>query len=161
MKNLLQFKWPVVGARNEFEACQALNRANITAPIPAAFAQSGGSIASQRSFVLCDELTQFETLEDVANAWLDNPPNWREKRHLLYAVAQFAKRFHAAGLIHRDFYLCHLLISRQALAELGRSCQVQRIHLNHNECNCSFLDCVACNCVWTKCLGERFRGSTS
>jgi heptose I phosphotransferase len=32
------------------------------------------------------------------------------KRGLIRAMARMARRFHGAGLVHRDFYLCHLLV---------------------------------------------------
>lgn len=109
IKNWLQFKWPVIGATNEFEVCQALLEEQIRAPAPAAFAVSSGSIASRRSFVLCDELAGFTSLEDITDSWPDHPPSPIERQRYLYAVARFARRFHQAGFIHRDFYICHLL----------------------------------------------------
>lgn len=117
-KNWLQLKWPVIGAQNEYEACRDLAELNIPAPIPVGYAKSAGNIAHQRSFVLCEALTDFETLEDVTNAWFDKPAHWLERRHLLNAVAKFAREFHQAGFVHRDFYLCHLLIKNVDLSQL-------------------------------------------
>jgi heptose I phosphotransferase len=109
VKNWLQFKIPVIGARNEYEACVGLQRSGITAPLVAAFGESQGSIAKRRSFVLCDVLKDYTSLEDVTNEWFDHPPAAQTRHRLLYAVARFARRFHQAGYIHRDFYICHLL----------------------------------------------------
>lgn len=117
IKNWLQFKWPVLGAENEFNACQGLAQADIPAPVPAAFASSPGSIAARRSFVLCDELAGYTSLEDVTDSWPEAPPTPLQKHRLLYAVARFARRFHEQGFIHRDFYICHLLANDAALAE--------------------------------------------
>jgi heptose I phosphotransferase len=117
IKNWLQFKWPVVGAENEFRACRGLAEAGIPAPQPAAYASSQGSIAQRRSFVLCDALTGYTSLEDVTDTWFDAPPSALLRQRVLYAVARFARDFHAQGFIHRDFYICHLLARDDALRE--------------------------------------------
>lgn len=117
VKNWLQFKWPVVGAENEFVACQGLAAAGITAPVPAAYYCSSGNMATRRSFVLCDELQGYTSLEDVTDPWPDSPPTPLQRHRLLYAVASFAHSFHQQGFIHRDFYICHLLANDAALAE--------------------------------------------
>ena len=109
VKNWLQLKRPVVGAENEYDACRELAKLGITAPRPAAFAQSSGPAARRRSFVLCDELAGYTSLEDLTEHWAETPPSLAERRMLLKAVAQFAKTFHGHGFIHRDFYICHLL----------------------------------------------------
>ena len=113
-KNWLQFKRPVIGAQNEFTACQGLQAVGITAPIPAAYASSSGSLAKRRSFVLCDELAGYESLEDYTADWHATTVDPRAKRRLLNQVANFARTFHQHGFIHRDFYICHLLIEHQA-----------------------------------------------
>jgi len=115
-KNWLQFKRPVIGAENEFQACRSLARAGIAAPLAAAYGASAGSIASRRSFVLCDELRDYTSLEDITDAWALSPPPARTRQRALYAVARFARQFHAAGFIHRDFYICHLLTADAAYA---------------------------------------------
>ncbi len=109
VKNWLQFKIPVVGAENEFAACRGLQQAGISAPVAAAYGRGPGSPAARNSYVLCDELRDHTSLEDVTDPWPLQPPHKLERLRLLTAVALFARRFHAAGYIHRDFYLCHLL----------------------------------------------------
>lgn len=115
IKNWLQFKKPVIGAENEYTACSQLAELGIVAPVPAAYGASSGSIARRQSFVLCDALKGFTTLEDLTAAWQDAPPSPQMRLKLLYAVADFAKNFHRHGFIHRDFYICHLLVNDEAL----------------------------------------------
>ncbi len=115
-KNWLQLKWPVIGAANEYDTCSQLASAGICAPLPAAFAESAGSIARRKSFVLCDELAGYTSLEDVTEHWPQSPPALSARRRLLYGVARFARSFHEHGFIHRDFYICHLLAQDSALA---------------------------------------------
>jgi heptose I phosphotransferase len=112
VKNWLVLKRPVLGARNEFEACRHLEKMNIVAPRVAAFGESDGLPATRFSFILCDALDDYEDLEELTKRWFDAPPSALETRHWVMAVAQFARRFHAAGVVHRDFYLCHLLARR-------------------------------------------------
>ena len=116
LKNWLQLKRPIVGAENEFEACMGLKEVGIPAPLPAAYAASADSPASRRSFVLCDALEGFTSLEDVTNEWAERPPSPRTRQQLLYAVARFARTFHEAGFVHRDFYICHLLLDDVSMA---------------------------------------------
>ena len=118
VKNWLQFKRPVVGAENEYVVCRALAEVGIRAPVVAAYARSSGLAPHRRSFVLCDELSDHSNLEEVALDWLKHPPSSAQLRGLLKSVALFAQRFHAEGFIHRDFYLCHLLIRNPDLANL-------------------------------------------
>ena len=117
-KNWVQLKRPIIGAENEYNACRDLAELGMTAPQPAAYAQDNGNIAKRRSFVLCDELADYQSLEDVTNAWFtpqrDNQSTLsvapKVKLRLLKSVAKFAREFHAHGFVHRDFYICHLLI---------------------------------------------------
>ena len=119
LKNWMQLKRPVVGAENEYEACRILHQRGLPAPVPAAFGQEPGSFASRRSFILCDELADRTSLEDVTDAWLETPASAALRHRSLYAVAQFARQFHQLGFIHRDFYICHLLADNKAL-QTGR-----------------------------------------
>lgn len=116
-KNLATFKLPVIGARNEFVACEYLAEHGIPAPRVAAFAQRGWSPADQTSFVLCDALEQRQSLEDLSLQWHKQPPAPLDLRALTLAVADFAKAMHGAGVIHRDFYICHLLMPLTATAQ--------------------------------------------
>ena len=110
-------KRPVIGAWDEYRACSRLADAGIMAPRVAAFGACGGSPARQRSVVLTDALDGFVSLEEVANDWALNPMPTAVKRRLLVAAADFAARMHAAGVFHRDFYLCHLLANAAKLAD--------------------------------------------
>lgn len=116
-KNLLTLKLPVIGAENEYRACRHLEAAGISAPRVGAYGKQGRNPAYVRSFIVTDELAGRESLEDLTNRWPEEAPTPRQKRALTMAVARFAKDFHAAGVIHRDFYICHLLLDRHKYAE--------------------------------------------
>lgn len=119
LKNWLVGKRPIVGARNEYEACRHLEARGLTAPRVAAFAEDAAPAPARASFVLTEELAGYEDLKVKTLRWLEVAPTPIEKRRLLMRVADFARRFHEAGLVHRDFYLCHLLEHPDADLELG------------------------------------------
>ena len=123
LKNWLVGKRPVLGAENEYRACRHLEHCGLNAPRVAAFAAAPGSPAARRSLVLCDELAGFVSLEDVVDAWDDSSPDPMARRRLVLGVAEFVRRLHEAGVVHRDLYLCHLLLRADAWAagevELG------------------------------------------
>ena len=110
LKNAVTGKRPVLGAENEFRACQHLERCAIPAPRVAAFADTGGNPAARRSLILCDELTGFVSLESIVDQWDETPPNPAQLRRLVKGVAQFVRRLHTAGVVHRDLYICHLCL---------------------------------------------------
>lgn len=119
LKNWLVGKRPILGARNEYEACRHLESRGLTAPRVAAFAEDDAPAPARASFVLTDELVGYEDLKVKTLRWLEVEPTPLEKRRLLMRVADFARRFHDAGLVHRDFYLCHLLEHPDADRPLG------------------------------------------
>ena len=115
-KNLLVLKRPVVSARNEVSACQRLQANGVLAPTVAAFGELGRNPAARRSFVICDALGGFVSLEDIGNAWHAKPPPVALKRRLLAAAGEQARAMHAAGVCHRDYYLGHLMADARKLA---------------------------------------------
>jgi heptose I phosphotransferase len=117
LKNLATLRLPVIGARNEFRACRHLAAARVPAPTVAGFGERGWNPAQRLSFVVCDALEGRDSLEDVVEGWQQHPPPPADKRRLVRAVAAFAGAMHAAGVVHRDFYVCHLLLDRTAWAE--------------------------------------------
>lgn len=117
VKNLVTLRLPVTGARNEYEACRRLGDAGVPAPTVAGFGERGRNPARRFSFVICDALENRESLEDVVERFRRCPPRPADKRRMVRAVAAFARTMHAAGVVHRDFYVCHLLLDRGAWAQ--------------------------------------------
>lgn len=114
IKNYLSAKRPVIGAMTEVHAIQTLTALGIrTTPI-AAYGVKGRCAATQRSFLLTEDLGDIVSLEDICKTWAAHPPTPLQRQTMLIAVAKLAKRFHGAGLSHRDFYLCHIALQRDA-----------------------------------------------
>ena len=110
LKNLSQFKRPVIGARNEWEAINYLQQLNISTLTPVAFGEKGNNPARQESFLITKELTGVLSLAKYAESWPENPPSFVERLSLIHAVADIAKTIHHAGINHRDLYICHFLL---------------------------------------------------
>jgi lipopolysaccharide core heptose(I) kinase len=109
-KNLLQLRLPVIGASNEYRAILALEKLSIDTLSIAGYGQRGNNPATQLSFLITDELTGVETLEDFCGRWPQQPPTFALKTALILRLADISRRLHAAGINHRDYYLCHFLL---------------------------------------------------
>jgi len=110
IKNLLSLRLPVLGASNEWQAIRRLSAAGVATMHAVAYGRCGNNPARQRSFIVTEELAPTISLEDFCLDWARQPPPVPLKRALIAAVAQVARAMHAAGVNHRDFYLCHLLV---------------------------------------------------
>lgn len=111
-KNLLSFKKPVLSAMTEVNAIRELSVNGISTTPLVAFGERGYNPAKMQSFVMTEDLGEIITLEDFCASWRDNPPDPRFKAMLIKALAELAGKLHAAGLCHRDFYLCHFVIKK-------------------------------------------------
>ncbi len=115
-KNLIVLRRPVVDASNEYHACLLLPRFGVATPVPAAFGVRGRNPASRQSFIVCDELADHISLASLSENWRQAPPVPVFKRKLIESVAQLTRAMHRAGVVHRDYYLYHLLVDRSQLA---------------------------------------------
>ena len=112
LKNLAVLKLPIVSARPEFLACERLAEVGIRAPRVAGFGIRGRNPATLKSFIVCDALDDFVSLEAAAAHWRRQPPTLAWRRRLLREAALFTRKLHAAGVNHRDYYLSHLYIRK-------------------------------------------------
>ena len=76
-KNLLQFKKPVLNARNEWEASHRLKKLGIATPIPVGFGCRGWNPAHQQSFLITEDLGETLTLEELFVRWRRHRPSCR------------------------------------------------------------------------------------
>jgi len=110
LKNLFMLKRPIVGARSEYEAIRKLEELGVATMRVAAFGERGRNPASRQSFIITEDLTQTESLEDFCRDWPRTPPSPRLKWALIDYVADVTRRLHENGVCHRDYYLCHFLL---------------------------------------------------
>ncbi|MBN2331869.1 MAG: lipopolysaccharide core heptose(I) kinase RfaP [Deltaproteobacteria bacterium] len=117
VKNLLQLRLPVLGAKNEWQGILALEHLGVPTMRLAAYGQQGVNPATRKSFVVTDALEQTEDLE----SWLPTLTSAQEDVLLKWAVirtvAGISRTLHSNGINHRDYYLCHLRIDLAALAQ--------------------------------------------
>ena len=104
LKNLMQGRLPVLGARNEWLALCALRNAGVRSMTPVLFCERGLNPATRQSAILTESLESKVTLEDFETTESDL------KRKLIAEVATMARKMHQADINHRDFYLCHFLL---------------------------------------------------
>ena len=104
LKNLMQGRLPVLGARNEWLALLALRNAEVRSMTPVLFCERGLNPATRKSAILTESLESKVTLEDFETS---EPVL---KRKIASEVASMARKMHGAGINHRDFYLCHFLM---------------------------------------------------
>lgn len=110
IKNLLQWRKPVISAKNEWTAIQKLQSLKLPTPVVLGYGQRGFNPARMQSFVLMEELAPVISLEDLCKTWEKKPPNIAFKHQLIQETARMAAILHHNGINHRDFYICHFLL---------------------------------------------------
>ncbi|RYG03592.1 MAG: lipopolysaccharide core heptose(I) kinase RfaP, partial [Chitinophagaceae bacterium] len=119
-KNLLQFRLPILGAKNEWLALNKLRALDIPSLVPVAYGQQKASPAKKKSFIVTRELTNVVQLDDF---FRQVKVGFREKTILLRKVAKIVSELHASGINHRDLYFCHFMLDTNSLQdyrEFGR-----------------------------------------
>lgn len=119
LKNWSQFKTPVTGATNEWQAINQLRELGLDTLNPVAFGIQGKDPARRESFLITEELTGTVSLAKYAESWPLHPPAFSEKRQLIETVARIARTLHRQGINHRDLYICHFLLNPSASRERG------------------------------------------
>lgn len=114
IKNCLQLRLPVLGAINEWNALNKLQALNIRSLIPLAYGARGKNPARQQSFIVTRELTDVIQLDHFFEQY---SVNVKAKRRILTGLAVIARELHAAGINHRDFYLCHFMLKTQMIVD--------------------------------------------
>jgi len=109
VKNLLQFKMPILGAENEWQAIERLHQVGVDTMTLAAYGSRGTHPAHRVSFVITDELEGMLSLEDLCSEWIRIAPPFVLKKFLVERVAAMSRTMHDNGMNHRDFYICHFL----------------------------------------------------
>jgi heptose I phosphotransferase len=133
LRPLLNLSWPILGARNEWEAILRFHAAGLPTVTPVAFGES-----RQHSLVMTQDLGTDFTLLDWVNETADRHETGNRhapaevmplKRRIVSRVAAIARHMHARGIYHQDFYLNHMLWRRDhadldiRVIDLGRVVQ--------------------------------------
>lgn len=113
VKNLIQFRLPVLGAINEWRALRMLSAVGVPSLQPVTFGERGRNPARQVSFIVTDELENVIQLDHYLEQYSPRIP---QKVALIQKVAAITRGMHQAGINHRDFYLCHFMLKKDWLA---------------------------------------------
>jgi heptose I phosphotransferase len=143
IKPLLSLRWPILGARNEWNALLAFHDAGLPTMTPVAFGQSGAnSFLITEALENCTKLSELERAPAITDPSMGDtdvvagashrhdtatlpalarqsaPRPVPDRRSLVKRVARTTQRMHQAGLHHQDYYLGHLLLpNRQGTGE--------------------------------------------
>lgn len=128
-KPLLRLRWPILGARHEWEAILQFHEAGINTMTPAALGERGSrSFLVTRAIEGCGKLSH--RLRASRQSGDGSQFDAATTRQTIQAVAEVARRMHDGGLHHQDFYVHHLLLPQNDrsgappyVIDLGRACR--------------------------------------
>jgi heptose I phosphotransferase len=115
IKNLVLFRKPVLGAGEEWRAIKKLEVLGVETMTVAAYGMKGTSPARMSSFIITEALENTVSLEDFCRNWPESPPERELKLALIERVAAVSRTLHENGINHRDYYICHFLLTRDSI----------------------------------------------
>ena len=113
--------------RQELTNICRLQEAGLATVAAAAVGEAG---TRDGSFILLEELSGYQPLHEFLKNFLaepERPEVLLGKWELITAVARYVRRLHAAGMDHRDLYLCHFFLHPEQPAQSLRLIDLQRI----------------------------------
>jgi hypothetical protein len=140
LASLFGFASPRSPGRIEAENAVALSELGIAVMPLTAYGEKLHADGRLESFLLSEELEGYCELQDFIERRFSVSGTLRVPfaggtrsvpdtlHHLVVQVADIARRFHAAGFNHRDFYCCHFLTKETAPGEFDvRLIDLQRV----------------------------------
>jgi heptose I phosphotransferase len=112
IKNLLQFRLPVLGASNEWHAINKLQELDIDTLTAVAYSTEGKNPAQLKSLIITRSLEDTLSLEELVS---EGSASLALKRQLITKLAKISRVLHDNGVNHRDYYLCHFLMPRHCV----------------------------------------------
>ena len=100
IKRFGQIRWGSTPAQREAHGIMLLSAAGI----PTVELVAWGSVRNGRSFIITRDLAGYRAADKLVEAGLDFA-------RIAAAIADLTARLHAAGLHHRDLYLCHFFVN--------------------------------------------------
>jgi heptose I phosphotransferase len=111
LKAWLRLRRAKTAARTEWENIERLAGLGISTMPPIAL---GEDRATGRSFLLTAEIGSATPADDYAREHFtsNGGPALEERRKFVRGLAELVRTLHAAGLTHRDLYLCHVFVRK-------------------------------------------------
>jgi hypothetical protein len=93
----------------DLDASKKLSAAGINTPRAVCYGEQRGLVFEKRSFIITEQIPG-ESLERLLPPCFDGDTNenLKERRKFVGSLAEFARRVHATGYCHRDFYFAHI-----------------------------------------------------
>ena len=103
-------------AKREMRAARKLREIGIATLQVTAFGQEMSGPWERRSFVLTDGIGGVSLERMLLDARKDPSrlPSWKDRREIIEQLAAIVRLLHRHRLFHRDLYLCHFLLTRNA-----------------------------------------------
>ena len=128
LASFLRVAPPRSPGRIEAENAIALNALGIGVMPLTGYGENLRADGHLESFLMSEELLGYCELQDFIEQRFSPAWNKRELRRLIAHVADIARRFHAAGFNHRDFYCCHFLVKETSPGQFDvRLIDLQRV----------------------------------
>ena len=116
LKNFLRLRFPL-GALNEWRALLAFHAHNIPTMMPiCAGSRTFLWRIEKESFLLTGDLGDTTRLNDFFKENSATPCRGKlleRKRGILKNLADITRKMHSAGINHKDYYLCHILMDNR------------------------------------------------
>ena len=128
LKNIFQFKRPILGAGNEFRAIELLTALDVPTMTAEAYGERGCNPAKRESFLITADLVNTRSLEDICAEWQQQKPAFAFKQSLLKEVARSAGIMHRNNICHRDCYICHFLLDMNTVNDQRPKVSVIDLH---------------------------------
>lgn len=113
IKPLFSLRWPILGAKNEWNALLDFHEAGLPTMTPVALGQHGSD-----SFLITEAIENCTKLSELPMPAADHHvravTSGPYRKSLVSRVAHTTQRMHGAGLHHQDYYLGHLLLPNPA-----------------------------------------------
>ena len=129
LRRMREFKFKRSGAEREVYYARKLAQLGIPTFTPVAWGRRMSRYWEHASAAITAELPGT-SLEKLANHWRDYPadaPRGQDRHDIIRQLAIVTAKLHANRYFHRDYYLCHLFLNRNAdgravisLIDLGR-----------------------------------------
>ncbi len=133
-KKLSRGKWPPRSAWQEWKSILAVAQEGIPTVTPVVFGERTFFGMETASFTVTEELYGASPMDVIVRKRFLTSGQFVYKRQLIANIANLARRFHAAGMNHQDFYLNHFFLGRDGelyLLDLQRLQQRSRVPLHY------------------------------
>ena len=111
LKNFICLRSPILGAENEYQAIVSLSELGVQTMTVKAFGSNGWNPANRKSFLITEAIEPTQALDEYCNPESLVNMGPFQRRSLVRRLAKISRTIHENGVNHRDYYLCHFLIS--------------------------------------------------